>query len=287
MTKKFTSIVLVGEPNSGKSTLLNALVGEKLSIVSPKVQTTRKTITGILIKDQCQIVVYDTPGIFNNPSTQLEKRIVENAKNTISENDNIYIVVDTKISELDYIQKLVQKINKPNISVLLNKIDITPYAKIDELCEQLKTKVKNVFKISALRGEGIDDFLNHISAEAEDSEWLYPEENITTIPERELAADITREKLFFKLHQELPYSLTVETELWRDEVIKNVRVVTINQVIYTKREGHKKIIIGTGGQNIKLVGSLAREELEMVLGCKVNLILFVKVRSNWEDLGIV
>ena len=287
MNRKFATIVLVGEPNSGKSTLLNTLIGEKLSIVTHKVQTTRKTITGIVIRDNCQIVIYDTPGIFNDPATLLEKKIVGNARHTISENDKIYIVIDSSAINLEHILKLIQIVNKPNISLLFNKIDIADAEKLKNLEQELKDKVSHIFRISALTNEGINELLEFICGDAEESPWLYPEDEITTIPERELAADITREKLFLKLHQELPYSLTVETELWKDQILKGERSVTIHQIIYTKRESHKKIIIGKNGLTIKNIGIRSRTELERTLGCKVNLLLFVKVRANWEELDIV
>ena len=285
--RKFTNIVLVGEPNSGKSTLLNRLVGEKLSIVTHKAQTTRKTMTGIMIKDECQIVVYDTPGLFN-PGNKLERTIVGNAKHTISDNDNIYIVVDSQFAALDNIIKIIEIVAKTNITILFNKIDIDgSEEKIAQLEPLLKDKVKNIFRISALKGIAIQDLIKHVCDEAEESEWHYPEDDITTIPERELAAEVTREKFYLKLHQELPYSIAVETELWKETISKTGKVININQVIYTKRESHKKMIIGGGGENIKKVGILAREDLEKILGCKVNLILFVKVRANWEDMGII
>jgi len=285
MTKKFTSIVLAGEPNSGKSTLLNQLIGEKLSIVCHKAQTTRKTITGIFIHNDCQVLIYDTPGIFDKPTSLLERKIVRNARNTINDNDQIYLVIDSsQVSAVNVVQ-LIEKVNKPNVYLLLNKIDVTDSEKIDALTKSVAEKAKKIFQISALTGLGIDELKSFIYENAEISEWLYPEDEITTIPERELAADITREKLFFAAHQELPYALAVETELWKEDKTKNL--INISQVIYTKREAHKKIIIGKGGINIKNIGMQARKELEAIVGCQVNLKLFVKVRPDWDKFDII
>ena len=276
--KKFTSIVLAGEPNVGKSTLLNQLVGEKLSIVCHKAQTTRRSITGIFIYKDCQVLIFDTPGLFSNPKSELEKNIVKNATSSIKENDNIYLVVDSTSATVEQVIDLLKKIGKKKVSLLLNKIDIVDSEKLAALIDGVSDQFSKILQISATTGQGIEELKEDILAQAQVSDWLYPEDEITTIPERELAADITREKLFYAVHQELPYELEVETELWKDEK----KIVNIHQVIYTKREAHKMIIIGKGGINIKNIGMQARKDLEEVLGKRVNLQLFVKVRHNWD-----
>jgi len=278
MTKKFTAIVLAGEPNVGKSTLLNQLVGEKLSIVCHKAQTTRRSITGIFIYQDCQVLIFDTPGLFSDPKSPLEKKIVKNATTSIKENENIYLVEDATNTNVEQILGALKKIGKSKIVLLLNKADIADADQIDNLTKELQDKFRKILPVSALTGQGVEELKEDILARAEESDWLFPEDEITTIPERELAADITREKLFFAVHQELPYELEVETELWKDEK----RIINIHQVIYTKREAHKIIIIGKGGVNIKNIGMQARKELEAVLGKQVNLQLFVKVRPHWD-----
>ena len=276
---RFTSIVLAGEPNSGKSTLLNQLVGEKLSIVCHKAQTTRRSITGIFIYKDCQVLIFDTPGIFDKPKSSLEKKIVKSALSTIKENEHIYLLVDSAGAEAKQILDMLKKLDKPKVRLLLNKADLAPKDKIEQLQEELKERFEKILPISALNGDGLVELKEDILAGSHESAWLYPEDEITTIPERELAADITREKLFYAVHQELPYELEVETELWKDEK----KIVNIHQVIYTKRESHKMIIIGKGGINIKNIGMQARRDLEEILGKQVNLKLFVKVRPNWDD----
>jgi GTP-binding protein Era len=276
---RFTSIVLAGEPNSGKSTLLNQLVGEKLSIVCHKAQTTRRSITGIFIYKDCQVLIFDTPGIFEKPKSALEKKIVKSALNTIKENEHIYLLVDAASANASQILDMRKKLDKSKICLLLNKADLASGEKIVQLQAELKEHFERIVPISALNGDGIVELKEDILAGSHESEWPFPEDEITTIPERELAADITREKLFFAVHQELPYELEVETEFWKDEK----KIINISQVIYTKRESHKMIIIGRGGINIKNIGMQARKELEETLGKQVNLKLFVKVRPNWDD----
>lgn len=276
---RFTTIVLAGEPNSGKSTLLNQLVGEKLSIVCHKAQTTRRSITGIFIYKDCQVLIFDTPGIFDKPKSALEKKIVKSALSTIKENEHIYLLVDAQSVTANQIAEMLKKLDKPKICLLLNKADLVDPLKIEQLQNELKEQFEKILPISALNGDGIEALKEDILAGSHESEWPFPEDEITTIPERELAADITREKLFFAVHQELPYELEVETEFWKDEK----KIVNISQVIYTKRESHKIIIIGKGGVNIKNIGMQARKELEAILGKQVNLKLFVKVRPNWDN----
>jgi GTP-binding protein Era len=279
MQKKFAAIVLAGEPNAGKSTLLNQLIGEKLSIVCHKAQTTRRSITGIFIYKECQVLVYDTPGLFQNPKSILEKRIAQNALSTIKDNEHIYLLIDANDKNIKNMCNIFSHFDTKNLRILLNKIDLVDHEMLDGLLLELQDYCKKIIPISALTGHGILHLKEDILESSALSEWMFPEDEITTIPERELAADITREKIFFAVHQELPYELEVETEHWKDT--KNI--VNIHQVIYTKRNSHKMILLGKGGVNIKHIGMQSRRELESILGKQVNLKLFIKVRPNWEE----
>jgi GTP-binding protein Era len=282
MTQKFISVSLVGRPNAGKSTLLNSIVGEKLSIVTHKAQTTRRAITGICCYNECQIVFYDAPGLFE-PNSKLETKIVKNAKNSISINDMIFYLIDITTLDIDQLKTDYKLLRGKNLSFVLNKVDLVKKEKIEEVSLLLEPFAHRIFTISALKNEGVYQVLDFISSQAEEMDWLYPADQVTTMPERELAAEITREKLFLKTHQEVPYSATVETDTWKEKD----GMIEINQTIYVKRESHKKIVIGKGGESIKNIGILARQELEQIYSKKINLILFVKVSPRWDETSLI
>jgi GTP-binding protein Era len=274
----FTAII--GTPNSGKSTLINQIVGSKISIATDKIQTTRTIIRGILMKDDAQIIFIDTPGIFA-PTQSLEKAIVSKAWEGLSEADNAILVVDSTRPSYGKNLQIVKKLQEDNKKAILviNKIDLVKPSELLAIADRLyKTDAfSDVFMISALKNDGVDDMVKCIIDKTPDGPYLYPEDEVSDLPIRFFAAEITREKLFNHLDKELPYSLSVDTELWQEEE-KNV---TINQVIYVLKETQKKIIIGKKGALIKQIGIEAREELNHILGKRVSLFLFVKVKEDW------
>ena len=276
-------VALIGAPNVGKSTLVNALVGSKVTIVSRKVQTTRALIRGIVIEDNAQIILVDTPGIFS-PKRRLDRAMVSTAWSGAHDADLVCVLLDAKSGindEADGILNKVASVDHEKILVL-NKIDLVPREKLLALAQAANERLKfaNTFMISALSGDGVDD-LRHALAEAVPSgPFLYPEDQMSDAPLRSLAAEITREKIFQQLHQELPYQSTVETDSWTERRDKSVR---IEQTIFVKREGQRKIVLGKGGATIKSIGADARKEIAEILGVPVHLFLFVKVRENWGD----
>lgn len=290
MTKTRCGFVAVlGAPNAGKSTLMNALIGGKVSIVSPKVQTTRSIVRGIAMQGTTQIVFVDTPGIFT-PEKRLERAMVSAAWEGGEEADVIMLVVDAAQSPKtvkhktgEIITALKQR-QKPGRTVLLvlNKIDQMKRDELLALSAALNEEMDfaATFMVSALNGNGTKDMLKWLEGVLPESPYLFPEDEISDMPLRLLAAEITREKLFHRLHQELPYGLTVETENWEDFDNGSIK---INQIIYIARESHKPIILGKGGQTIKKIGELARTELEEMFGTRIHLKLFVKVKENWSD----
>ena len=276
-------VALIGAPNVGKSTLVNALVGSKVTIVSRKVQTTRALIRGIAIEGNSQIILVDTPGIFS-PKRRLDRAMVSTAWSGAHDADLVCVLLDAKSGindEADGILNKVASVDHEKILVL-NKIDLVPREKLLALAQAANERLKfaNTFMISALSGDGVDD-LRHALAEAvPPGPYLYPEDQMSDAPLRSLAAEITREKIFQQLHQELPYQATVETESWTERKDKSVR---IEQTIFVEREGQRKIVLGKGGATIKSIGAEARKEIADILGVPVHLFLFVKVRENWGD----
>ncbi len=274
---------LIGAPNAGKSTLLNALVGEKISIVTPKVQTTRNRILGITLVKETQIILIDTPGIFM-PKRRLERAMVSAAWSAPKDADIACLLVDVSKKDLsgnlEFLDKLAEKNIKPVI--ILNKIDLVAPSRLLEITHKLTNgrNIKETFMISALNKDGVDDFKMFLAKELPEGPWHFPEDQITDMPMRLMAAEITREKLFMSLQDELPYSLMVETDKW--ENFKNGDV-KINQIVIVQRDGQKKIVLGKNGDLIKKVGQKSRIELEKTLGKKVHLFLHVKVRQNWID----
>jgi len=276
-------VALIGAPNAGKSTLINRLVGAKISIVSRKVQTTRSLVRGIAMEGDAQIIFVDTPGIFA-PKRRLDRAMVTSAWGGAGDADAVCLLVDARKGLDEEVEAILAKLPDVNGAkiLVLNKIDTVPPPQLLELTAALNAKVAfhETFMISALRGHGVDTFKQHLGALMRAGPWLYPEDQISDAPLRLLAAEITREKIFERLHDELPYSSTVETELWKDMPDGSVR---IEQTIYVMREGHKKIVIGEGGRTIKAIGTAARKEIAEAAEQKVHLFLFVKVRENWAD----
>jgi len=276
-------ITLIGAPNAGKSTLLNHLVGAKIAIVSPKVQTTRARVTAIAIEDQTQMIFVDTPGIFT-PSRRLEKAMVNAAWDGAKDADQIALLIDAVKGITKDVENIIDGLEKSGqkAHVILNKIDLIKRDRLLGLTQKLSTHdiFDKIFMISALTGDGVPELRAELAKELPDGPWLYPEDQLALAPMRTLAAEITREKLFLRMNQELPYSLTVETENWEERKDGSVK---IDQVIYVSRENHKPMILGKGGQTIKKIGGMAREELEESLGQRVHLFLFVKVREKWID----
>ena len=277
-------VAVVGAPNAGKSTLTNRLVGAKVSIVTPKVQTTRARITAIAVQDEVQIVFVDTPGIFRTPKRRLERAMLQAAWGGTEDADVVVLLVDAKRGLDDDARTIVEGLAKAGRRAVLalNKIDLVARPSLLELAAELnETGVfTDTFMISALDGSGVDDLARHLAAAMPEGPWLYPEDQLADISERLLAAEITREQLFLNLHQELPYALTVETEAWKAQKDGSLRV---EQVVYVARDNHKAMVLGKGGRMIKRVGALAREELSRTLERKVHLFLFVKVRAHWAD----
>jgi GTP-binding protein Era len=276
-------VALVGAPNAGKSTLVNALVGAKVSIVSHKVQTTRALIRGLVIEGDSQLVFVDTPGIFA-PKRRLDRAMVTTAWGGAADADVIALLIDARKGldegNLAILEKLAEA---PRRKVLiLNKIDMIRRDALLALAQDAAARVNfdRVFMISALTGDGVADLAPYLAGHMPKSPWLYPADDISDVPLRSLAAEITREKLFARLHDELPYESTVETEKWETRPDGSVRV---EQTIYVERETQKRIVIGKGGQTVKAISSEARKEIGEIAETTVHLFLFVKVRENWAD----
>ena len=285
-------VALIGAPNAGKSTLLNALVGAKVAIVSPKVQTTRARLTGIAIENKSQMIFVDTPGIFE-PKRRLERAMVSDAWTGAGDADVVALLVDSRRpvkANNDDTQVILDALRKRGKQALLliNKVDAVERPELLKLAEKLSAEkmidatplCSDIFMISALTGDGVQDLSRFFARSVPEGPWLYPEDQIATAPMRYLAAEVTREKLFLNLHQEVPYQLTVETEAWEEQKDGSAKV---SQVIYVTRANHKGIVLGKGGSLIKKVGEMARKDLEAQMERRVHLFLFVKVRENWLD----
>ncbi len=273
-------VAILGAPNAGKSTLVNELVGQKVSIVSPKVQTTRSRIMGIAIKDNAQIILLDTPGIFD-AKKRLDKAMVREAYDASSEADAHVLVVDVTFTNLTLIQNLCEK-HKNGIIVTLNKIDLIAKDKLLKIVTSVNEfpNVTKIFMISALHADGVDDLAKYLCSILPKGPWLFPEDQITNIPARSWAAEVTREQVFLQLHQELPYNIFVESESWEEFDNGSVK---INQAIVVSRDNHKGIVLGKRGQTLKNIGQAARTELEEQLERRVHLKLFVKLEEDWQE----
>jgi GTP-binding protein Era len=281
---------VIGAPNAGKSTLVNALVGSKVSIVTPKVQTTRMRVRGVAIHENTQIVFVDTPGIFK-PRRRLDRAMVNAAWAGAGEADAILLLVDAPAMAANADGLAAQdtgliveglKQHRQRAALVLNKVDDMPRADLLPLAERLNDPAvfEQVFMISALTGDRVQDVATWTAARMPEGHWLYPPDQAADIPMRLLAAEITREKLYLRLHDELPYATTVETEKWEERKDGSVK---IDQVIYVERDGQKAIVLGKGGRAVKAIGEAARKELEEMLDRRVHLFLFVKVRENWAN----
>ena len=276
-------VALIGAPNVGKSTLVNALVGSKVTIVSRKVQTTRALIRGIVIENNAQIILVDTPGIFS-PKRRLDRAMVSTAWSGAHDADLVCVLLDAKAGideEAEAILGKLASVKHPKILVL-NKIDLIPREKLLALAQAANARMKfeHTFMISALSGDGVDDLRATLAKMVPAGPFHYPEDQMSDAPMRHLAAEITREKIYRQLHQELPYQSTVETDSWTERKDKSVR---IEQTIFVERESQRKIVLGKGGATIKSIGADSRKEIAEILGQPVHLFLFVKVRENWGD----
>ncbi|MBL1258477.1 GTPase Era [Methylocystis sp. Sn-Cys] len=274
---------LVGAPNAGKSTLLNQLVGAKVSIVSRKAQTTRALVRGIAIDGPAQIVLVDTPGIFK-PKRKLDRAMVASALSGVADADVVALLVDARRGldeEVEAILTQLAQAKAPKVLVL-NKVDVVPREKLLALTAKLNERAKfdETFMVSALTGDGVQDLLHALAKRMKPGPWLYPEDQLSDAPLRLLAAEITREQIYERLHDELPYQSTVETDIWTNQKDGSAR---IEQTIYVAREGQKRIVIGEGGKTIKAIGAAARREIAEAAEQPVHLFLFVKVRENWAE----
>jgi GTPase len=283
-TSRCGFVALIGSPNAGKSTLLNALVGAKVSIVSRKVQTTRAQVRGIVLHGDAQIIFVDTPGIFA-PKRRLDRAMVDSAWGGAYDADVVCLLVDARkgldAETIAILEKLASQTGRRR-TLALNKVDTVDRptllglaSKANEICPFEET-----FMISALNGDGVESMKARLAEMMKPGPWLYPEDQISDAPLRLLAAEITREKIFERLHDELPYQMTVETDQWKNLPDGAAR---IEQTIYVTREGHRKIVLGEGGRTIKSIGSAARKDIAEAAEQKVHLFLFVKVRENWID----
>jgi GTP-binding protein Era len=277
-------VALIGAPNAGKSTLLNQLVGQKLAIVTPKVQTTRSRLLGIASEGDAQLIFVDTPGIFA-PRRRLDRAMVAAAWAGASDADVTVLLVDAAHTGADDdtrgIVERLKSARRPAI-LALNKIDLVRRDTLLSLADQLSRlgNFARVFMISSLTGDGVDDLYRHLAEIVPEGPFLFPPDQLSDAPERWLAAEVTREQVFLQLHDELPYSTTVETESWQERADGSVRV---EQVIYVRRQSQRAIVLGEGGKRIKTIGARARAELGAMLDRKVHLFLFVKVRDNWLE----
>src|SRR6186713_162680 len=276
-------VALIGAPNVGKSTLVNALVGSKVTIVSRKVQTTRALIRGIVIQDHSQIILVDTPGIFL-PKRRLDRAMVKTAWSGAHDADLVCILLDAKAGIDEEAEAILTKVAsvKHEKILVLNKIDLIPREKLLALAQAANARMKfeHTFMISALAGDGVDDLRKTLAKMVPPGPFHYPEDQMSDAPLRHLAAEITREKIYRQLHQELPYQSTVETDSWTERKDKSIR---IEQTIFVERESQRKIVLGKGGATIKSIGADSRKELSEIVGVPVHLFLFVKVRENWGD----
>jgi len=276
-------VALIGAPNAGKSTLLNALVGSKVTIVSHKVQTTRALIRGIAVEDKAQLIFVDTPGIFA-PKRRLDRAMVTTAWSGAHEADLVAVLIDARKGIDEEAEALLDRLAevKGEKILILNKVDVTakePLLKLTQAANE-KSKFEATFMVSALTGDGVADLRRWLAGRMPLGPWLYPADQISEAPMRQLAAEITREKLFERLHQELPYHSTVETEQWKE---LRGNAVRIEQTIYVERESQRKIVLGKGGATIKAIGEASRREIEKITEGKVHLFLFVKVREGWGE----
>jgi GTP-binding protein Era len=285
MTQRAGFVALIGEPNAGKSTLTNHMVGAKVSIVTHKVQTTRARIRGVAREGDSQIVFVDTPGLFQ-PKRRLDRAMVAAAWGGAADADIIVLLIEAHRGVTDGVKRILDGLEEigrgRQIALAINKIDRVQAEDLLALSKDMNERFNFVetFMISAEKGHGVGDLRKWLAARMPEGPWLYPEDQIADLPLRMIAAEMTREKLTLRLHQELPYQLTVETEAWEERKDGSARV---DQIVYVARDGHKGIVLGKKGETIKAVSQSARAELEEFLGRKIHLFLQVKVRPNWLE----
>lgn len=276
-------IAIIGVPNAGKSTLVNALVGAKVTIISRKVQTTRIQIRGIAMEGASQLVLIDTPGIFA-PKRRLDKAMVASAWAGAADADQVLVLIDAAKGLDEDVERMLSKLADANQKAILvlNKVDrVEDKSRLLALVQELTKRFafERVFMIAALTGNGVAELKRYLAQHVPEGPWLYPEDELSDIPVRQLAAEVTREKIYDNLHDELPYQITVETETWKTLRDKSVRV---EQVIFVERDSQKSIVLGKGGQTIKKISQASRAELAEIAGVPVHLFLFVKVREGWD-----
>ncbi|MGB1361094.1 MAG: GTPase Era [Alphaproteobacteria bacterium] len=280
---KCGSVAFIGAPNAGKSTLTNNIVGAKVSIVTHKVQTTRTRITGIAMVDDTQIVIIDTPGIFK-PKKRLDRAMVSSAWSGAEDADVVCLLVDASHPDKKDTKIIVETLKKheKNCVLLLNKIDTVDKQQLLDIANKFWEEgiFTDIFMISATNSSGVDTFKEWLAGAMPESEYMFDPEHISSVPNSLLAGEVTREKIFLNVHEELPYALTVETESWED--FKNGDI-KINQVIYVEKENYRSILLGKGGDKIKLIGKQSREELSQMFGAKVHLFIHIKVKANWQN----
>lgn len=278
-------VALIGEPNAGKSTLLNRMVGAKVSIVTHKVQTTRARIRGVCMAGQSQIVFVDTPGIFR-PRRRLDRAMVSAAWGGAADADIVVLLIEAHRGLTEGAEAIIAALKERGdgqpVALAINKIDRVKAEVLLDLAQRLNAEFPfaKTFMISAEKGYGVDDLRDWLAGEVPPGPWFYPEDQIADLPLRMIAAEVTREKLTLRLHEELPYQLTVETEAWEERPDGSAR---IDQVIYVARDGHKGIVLGKGGETIKAISTAARHDLADFMGRPVHLFLQVKVRENWQE----
>ena len=278
-------VALIGEPNAGKSTLLNQMVGAKISIVTHKVQTTRTRIRGVSIEEKSQIIFVDTPGLFK-PRRRLDRAMVAAAWSGAADSDVTLLLVEAHRGLTEGVERIISSISETGLNgklvLVINKIDKVDVNDLLSLSKKINERYPfaETFMISAEKGRGVDDLRRWLASNLPEGPWLYPDDQISDMPLRMIAAEITREKLTLRLHQELPYQLTVETEKWEEKPDKSVR---IEQMIYLSRSGHKGIVLGKKGETIKAVSVASRLSIEEFLGSKVHLFLRLKVREKWME----
>lgn len=286
--RKCIKVAFAGLPNAGKSSLTNAIVGEKISIISPKVQTTRDIIRGVYIEDETQIVIIDTPGLFiPKKNRMLERKIVKNAWNGIQESDVVCIIIDSVAGITDSLKTIINDIEKKqsDFIFILNKVDLVQKVKLLSLAKELNDlypNYKQLFMVSAISGDNLDRFKDYLLEIAPEAPWLFNDDEITDAPSKFIASEITREQIFLKLKEDLPYSVDVMTEKWEDFDNGDIK---IQQVIKVLKESQKAIIIGKNGNMLKDINISARKEMEEFFGKKIHLYIFVKVEDRWiEDM---
>jgi GTPase len=279
-------VALIGEPNAGKSTLLNRMVGAKISIVTHKVQTTRTRIRGVCMEGAAQIVFVDTPGLFR-PRRRLDRAMVKAAWGGAADADIIVLLIEAHRGMTEGVKAIIDRMSDQipqgqPVALAINKIDRVKAETLLQLAEEMNGAFpfRKTFMISAEKGYGVADLREWLAAELPEGPWFYPEDQIADVPMRMIAAEMTREKLTLRLHEELPYQLTVETEAWEDKPDGTTR---IDQIVYVARDGHKGIVLGNRGETIKSIGQAARAEISEFLGRTVHLFLQVKVRPNWLE----